>query len=65
MIGFIGIELLLEAIWDSSQNLVWSEWAVVTGTTVACSFLGFAPGVGVGVAAAWAVQSCHQMVDSV
>jgi MFS superfamily sulfate permease-like transporter len=49
LVLYVGIELLMEALWDSSGVMVWYEWVTVTGTTVACSFLGFAPGIGAGL----------------
>jgi MFS superfamily sulfate permease-like transporter len=45
----IGIELMIEALWESSSSLVWHEWVTVAGTTLACSFIGFAPGIGIGL----------------
>ena len=52
LVLFLGIELTMEAAWESTKDLIWSEWLVVMATLLACTFLGFAPGIGVGLAAA-------------
>ncbi|KAJ6592442.1 hypothetical protein B0H19DRAFT_1278936 [Mycena capillaripes] len=49
---FFGIELFLEAIWEASKTLAWMEYTVVVVTLVACTFLGFTEGFGVGIGAA-------------
>lgn len=50
---FLGIEIMLEAVWESAKYLVWSKWLVVMATLLAYIFLGFALGVGVGIGAAF------------
>lgn len=57
LVLFLGIELTLEAAWESSKDLIWTEWLVVMATLLACTFLGFAPGVGVGLGAAIVVYT--------
>ncbi|KNG46179.1 hypothetical protein TW65_07075 [Stemphylium lycopersici] len=64
LVLFIGIELTLEALWESTASLNCCEWATVTGTTLACTFLGFAPGVGVGLAIVVLLQFCYHVVDT-
>lgn len=54
---FLGIELTLEAVWESTKDLIWSEWLVAMATLLACTFIGFAPGIGVGLAAAVVVYT--------
>lgn len=49
---FLGSELVIESLWESAKTLIWEEWAIVLSTLVACTFLGFAPGIGVGIALA-------------
>ena len=49
---FLGLELMIEALWESAKTLIWSKWGIVVGTFLACTFLGFAPGFGVGIALA-------------
>lgn len=65
LVLFLGIELTLEAVWESAKYLVWSEWLVVMATLFACTFLGFAAGVGVGIGAAFVVYTgwgCFDLV---
>ena len=57
LVLFLGIELTLEAVWESAKDLIWTEWLVVMATLLACTFIGFAPGVGVGIAAAIVVYT--------
>lgn len=57
LVLFLGIELTLEAVWESTKDLIWTEWLVVMATLLACTFVGFAPGVGVGIAAAMVVYT--------
>ncbi|KAF7352091.1 hypothetical protein MVEN_01171900 [Mycena venus] len=64
LVLFFGIELFLEAIWESSKTLAWMEYAVVVGTLAACTFLGFAEGFGVGIGAAAAVYLVYGVIDS-
>lgn len=53
LVLFLGIELTLESVFEASKHLMWSEWLVNIVTLFACTFLGFAPGVGVGICAAF------------
>ncbi|KAK0240515.1 hypothetical protein EDD85DRAFT_999814 [Armillaria nabsnona] len=64
LVLFLGIELLLEAVWESAKTLVWLEWSIVVGTLMACTFLGFAEGFGVGIGAAILVYFVYGVVDS-
>ena len=52
LVLFLGIELMTEAMWSSAKSLLWCEWTVVMGTLLACTFVGFAPGFGIGIALA-------------
>lgn len=66
LVLFLGIELTFEAAWESAKDLIWSEWLVVMATLLSCTFLGFAPGVGVGLAAAMMVYTgwgCWDLVS--
>jgi SulP family sulfate permease len=65
LVLFVGIELTLEALWESTASLTCCEWTVVAGTTSACTLLGFAPGVGVGLAIVVVLQFCHHVLDTV
>ena len=49
LVLFLGLELMIESLWESAKTLTWSEWGIVVGTLLACTFLGFAPGFGVGI----------------
>ncbi|CAN8098492.1 unnamed protein product [Discula destructiva] len=65
LVFFLGIELTMEAVWESTKYLIWSEYLVVIATLLACTFLGFAPGIGVGIAAAVVVYTgwgCFDLV---
>ncbi|KAK8118033.1 sulfate transporter family-domain-containing protein [Apiospora kogelbergensis] len=57
LVLFLGIELTLEAVWESAKDLIWTEWLVAMATLLACTFMGFAPGIGVGLAAAMVVYT--------
>ena len=52
LVLFLGIELTLEAVWESAKTLQFIEWLVVITTLIACTFLGYAIGFGVGIGAA-------------
>ena len=65
LVLFLGIELLIEALWESTKTLLWCEWAVVMGTLVACTFVGFAPGFGIGIALAMIMHMGWSVLDSV
>jgi MFS superfamily sulfate permease-like transporter len=62
---FIGMELLLKALWYSSKYLVWDEWITVVATTLACSVVGFAPGIGIGVALVVCFQFLRTAIQTV
>lgn len=65
LVLFLGIELTLEAVWESAKTMLHAEFFVVIATLIACTFLGFAPGFGVGIAAAAVVYMIWGVVDSV
>ena len=65
LVLFLGIELTFEAVWESAKTLQLTEWLVVMVTLLACTFLGFAPGFGVGVGAATVVYLLWGVIDSV
>jgi MFS superfamily sulfate permease-like transporter len=65
LVLFFGIELVIEALWDSSDSLLLCEWVVVAGTTLACSFLGFAPGIGIGLVTVAIVSFLRDTFESV
>ncbi|PKI84580.1 hypothetical protein MVES_001756 [Malassezia vespertilionis] len=63
MVFFIGIELMAEALvptWATKSAL---EYLVIAGTIAACTALGFAQGVGVGIAATLAAHGFEQLAD--
>jgi MFS superfamily sulfate permease-like transporter len=62
---FIGMDLLLKALWDSSSCLIWDEWITVVATTLACSVIGFAPGIGIGVALVVCFQFLRTAIQTV
>ncbi|KDQ59289.1 hypothetical protein JAAARDRAFT_57211 [Jaapia argillacea MUCL 33604] len=64
LVLFLGIELLSEAVWEAAKTLVLLEWSVVMATLLACTFLGFAEGFGVGIATATVVYLAYGVVDS-
>ncbi|KAJ5315913.1 hypothetical protein N7476_006220 [Penicillium atrosanguineum] len=57
LVLFLGIELTLEAVLESAKYFVWSEWLVVIATLFSCTFIGFAPGVGVRICTAFVVYT--------
>jgi len=65
LVLFLGIELMLEAVWESAQSLILLEWCIVIGTLMSCTFIGFAEGFGVGIGAAAVVYLAFGVVDSV
>ncbi|THV06496.1 hypothetical protein K435DRAFT_960473 [Dendrothele bispora CBS 962.96] len=64
LVLFLGIELTLEAMWESAKTLLFMEYAVVVGTLFACTFIGFAEGFGVGIGAAAAIYFVYGVVDT-
>ena len=62
---FFGIELLMGALYNSTQSLLWSEWLTVLATVLACTVLGFAAGLGVGLAIALLMLLVWNAIDSV
>lgn len=65
LILFIGIELVVDALWASTNHMVWYEYIIVLGTTIGCSIVGFVPGIGVGLMIVVVLQFWHYVVDSV
>jgi MFS superfamily sulfate permease-like transporter len=65
MVLFLGTQLLMEAVWESSKELMWNEWATAVATLIACNFLGFAPGVGIGLGTVAVVGFCLRLAESV
>ncbi|KAF9467845.1 hypothetical protein BDZ94DRAFT_1210280 [Collybia nuda] len=61
---FISLELMIESLWDSTKTLQLGEWTIVMGTVVACTFLGFAPGVGVGFGVTLVMHFWWTSIDS-
>ncbi|ORY02566.1 hypothetical protein BCR34DRAFT_605537 [Clohesyomyces aquaticus] len=64
LVLFLGIEMVIEALWDAPQNLLPSEWLVILATMISCAAIGFAPGVGIGVAVALAVCLWWTIVET-
>lgn len=63
MVFFFGVELMAEALvptWSTKSLL---EYLVILGTMAACTALGFAQGVGVGLAATLAAQGFEHLAD--
>ncbi|SHO77175.1 Similar to S.cerevisiae protein YGR125W (Putative protein of unknown function) [Malassezia sympodialis ATCC 42132] len=63
MVFFFGVELMAEALvptWSTKSLL---EYMVILGTMAACTALGFAQGVGVGLAATLAAQGFEHLAD--
>lgn len=65
LVIFLGVELILGAVWESAKTLQLTEWLVVMVTLIACSFLGFAIGFGVGIGAAIVAYLFWGIVDMV
>lgn len=65
LVLYIGIELIIESLWESSASLKCSEWVTVAGTTLACSLIGFAPGAGVGLAIVIVLQYWQHLRETV
>jgi MFS superfamily sulfate permease-like transporter len=59
------MELIVEALWVSSKSLIWSEWIIVASTTLGSSFVGFAPGIGVGLGIMILLQYWIHLKDTV
>ncbi|KIJ65769.1 hypothetical protein HYDPIDRAFT_27003 [Hydnomerulius pinastri MD-312] len=64
LVLFLGIELMAEALFESMKSLLWCEYAVVLGTLLACTFVGFAPGFGIGLGLAMIMHFGWCVVDS-
>ncbi|KIJ65787.1 hypothetical protein HYDPIDRAFT_87654 [Hydnomerulius pinastri MD-312] len=65
LVLFLGIELMAEALFESIKSLLWCEYAVVLGTLLACTFVGFAPGFGIGLGLAMIMHFGWSAIDSV
>lgn len=65
LVLFLGIELTFEAVWQSAKTLTFTEWLIVFATLIACTFLGFAEGFGVGIGAATVLYLLLGAVDTV
>lgn len=59
------MELITEALWVSSKRLIWSEWVTAASTTLASTFAGFAPGIGVGLGIMILLQYWDHLKDTV
>ncbi|KAL8813190.1 MAG: hypothetical protein Q9200_000457, partial [Gallowayella weberi] len=64
LVLFLGIELTLEAVWESAKTSTVAEWLVMMTTLIACTFLGFAPGFGVGIGAATLLYALTGALDT-
>ncbi len=65
LVLFLGIELTLEAVWESAKTHHFTEWLVVMTTLIACTFLGYAVGFGVGIGAATVIYLFWGFRDTV
>lgn len=65
LVLFLGIELTLEAVWESSKTQQFTEWLVIMTTVIACTFLGYAIGLGVGIGAAIIIYLFWNVRDTV
>lgn len=65
LVLFLGIELTLEAVWESTKCLQLTEWLVVMITLITCTFLGFAIGFGAGVGSAILIYFVWNTIDTV
>ena len=65
LVLFLGLELMIDALWDSTKRMTWYEWTIMFGTFLACTFLGFAPGFGLGLGLAIVAQFILMVFDSV
>ncbi|WFD34056.1 hypothetical protein MCUN1_000884 [Malassezia cuniculi] len=63
MVYFIGVELMAEALIPTWKTKSLLEYLVIVGTMVACTALGFAQGVGVGLAATLAALGFEHLAD--
>ncbi|KAI5295216.1 hypothetical protein KEM52_002013 [Ascosphaera acerosa] len=57
LVCFLGLDLVIESLVIPAKELLWSEWAIAFGTAMACTWIGFLEGFGIGVAAA-IIQYC-------
>ncbi len=65
LVLFLGIELTLDAVWESAKVLQLTEWLVVMTTVIACTFLDYPTGFGVGIGAALVVYLFLGIRDTV
>lgn len=65
LVLFLGLDLVIEALWTSALELMWSEWMVVLGTVLACTFIDFLPGFFIGLGLAILQHFGWEMHDSV
>lgn len=65
LVLFLGIELTLEAVWESAKTLQFTEWLVVMTTIIACTVHGYAIGFGVGIGVAIVVNLFWVVRDTV
>ncbi|KAL8681976.1 MAG: hypothetical protein Q9186_001918 [Xanthomendoza sp. 1 TL-2023] len=64
LVLFLGIELTFEAIWETAKTSTVAEWLVMMTTLIACTFLGFAPGFGIGIGAAILLYAVTGALDT-
>ncbi|KOS15563.1 sulfate transporter family protein [Malassezia pachydermatis] len=63
MVFFFGEELMAEALGPTWTKKSLLEYLVIVGTMIACTALGFAQGVGVGLAATLAALGFEHLAD--
>lgn len=63
MVFFFGIELMAEALVPTWTKKSLLEYFVILGTMATCTALGFAQGVGIGLAATLAVLGFEHLAD--
>lgn len=65
LVMYIGLELVIESLWQPTSVMAWNEWITVAGTALGCTILGFAHGIGIGLAVAVFLSFLRGAITSV
>ncbi|KAI5305011.1 hypothetical protein KEM56_005505 [Ascosphaera pollenicola] len=63
LVCYCALELMIEALWCTAHELLWTEWLIAVGTMLACTFIGFLQGFALGMASAVIMYCLWNFID--
>lgn len=65
LVCYCALELMIEALWCTAYELLWTEWSIAVGTMLACTLIGFLQGFAIGMASAVIMYCLWNFYDMV